>query len=263
MNMPEPFIADIVARQSPFSIRGAEALLRTVAGVDYPGGIAAMPCRGGRVHGFAVGTGKAFAQAHGLATGAVAIAVAVDDILHDSLQRCGGDIASALTRAVDRVEYVAAHELAHLIAEDADEVTADEGYLRSLPMTVGDSPRAPSAHAAAGHGPRWAGALVILARRVMRFRPASRFAWQQALERDLRSHGIEAQAITEAVDGVADGVGLRGLLAEGGGAAIRLSAAVPSIAERVAIIDAMSCTTPDDPAHVAPVVSVSICKVSP
>jgi hypothetical protein len=254
--MIAPLIDNIVARQLPRLIADAEALLSVAAWPDLPARMRIIDCDGSRLAGFCDGSGHRFAQAHGCRPGAVAVAVAAEAALRVALGWWPDDLPVALAEAGVMIEAVAAHELAHALVADIDaELRPGEaGILRSLPVAVGTILPADSAErTAADHGPAWAAALVILARRCRRYRRGARHRWSKLLDRDLRAYGIDAQAVADVVADVADEMRLRDLLAPGGDVVARVADAIPSATERAALIAPRLNTTPADPGHVAPV----------
>jgi hypothetical protein len=186
----------------------------------------------------------------------VAIAVAAEDALRVSLDVWADELTAAIGEAAVMIEAVAAHELAHAITADIDgDLQAGEAaILRALPAAVGsvgatDAPE----RTARDHGPAWAAGIVILSRRCMRYRPGARHRWHGLLDRDLQARGIDAEAVAVAVGDVADEQPLRELLSPQGATVARVAQAIPSEAERAALIAALHNTTPADLGHVAPV----------
>lgn len=255
MTLPSPLIDNVVAKQLPRLIADAEALLRVAAWPDLPAGLRIIGCAGGRLAGFSCGSGHGLAEAHGFRPGAVAVAVAAEDALRVSLERWPDELPVALGEAAVMVEAVAAHELAHaLVAEpDADLRPGAADILRQLPAAVGTIVSIDSAERAArDHGPAWAAALVVLHRRCMRYRPGARHRWADLLARDLRTYGIDADAVAVAVGDVADEAVLRDAFAHQGAIAARVADAIPDAATRARlIVEQQHETTPADPGHVA------------
>lgn len=256
MTLPEPLIDNIVAKQLPMLIADAEAIMRVAAWPDLPAGMRIINCAGGRLAGFASGSGHRLAEAHGFRPGAVAVAVAAEDALWVALEWWPDELPAALGEAGVMVETVAAHELAHaLVAEpDADLRPGEADILRQLPAAVGtiasnDSPE----RTARGHGPAWAAALVVLHQRCMRHRPWARHRWAELLTRDLRGYGIDADAVAVAVGDVAGDAVLREVFAPQGAIAARVAEAIPDEATRARLIAEQQRNTPADPGHVAPV----------
>lgn len=230
---------NIVKRQLGRLVADAQALLTVAAHADLPAGLRIVNVAGGSLLGFNLGSGHGFAQAHGFRPGTVAVGVASETILRGRLELYGDDLHGGLWSASVRIEYVGAHELAHSLAcptIDRDLKTVDVQALRMLPTHVEKMPPTPACSTAAAHGAPWAAALVILSGRCQRLRPWSRHCWPDLMESDLRAVGIDAQAVVDAVGDVADEQPLRPLLATGAALVARVAEAIPSEAERAALI---------------------------
>lgn len=242
---------NIVKRQLVRLVADAEFLLTVAAHADLPAGLRIVNVAGGSLLGFSLRSGHGFAQAHGFRPGAVAVGVAGETILRSRLKVYGDDLDDALWSAGLRIEYVAAHELAHALAcrtIDCDPQPVDVKAMRLLPESVDTMPPTPASQTAAAHGVPWAAALVILVKRCQRLRPYSRPRWADLMEGDLRAVGIDAQAVADAVGDVADEQPLRPLLAPGAALVARVAEAIPSEAERAALIAQAS---EDEQGHVA------------
>ena len=255
--MIEPRADNIVLKQLPRLIADAERLVAVAAWADLPAGLRIIDIDGRQIAGFSLGSGHNLAQAHGCREGVVAVGVAAEAALRASLAAWADDLPAALGEAALAIEAVAAHEAAHaLIAEpDALGHGPDYAVLRRLPAAVGTVPVVDSAERTArDHQAAWAAALIILSHRCMQYRPGARHRWPDVIHRDLEAHGIDAQAVADAVGDVADEHPLRELLAAGSVIVERVAAAIPDDAGRAALIAARrNESTPADPGHVAPV----------
>jgi hypothetical protein len=252
-----PLVDNIVAKQLGGLTADAEALLSVAAWPDLPAGLRIIDCDGSLLSGFCSGSGHSLAQAHGFRPGTVAVAVAAEAALRVALEWWPDDPDAVVGEAGVMIEAVGVHEAAHALVADIDgELRPGEGdLLRRLPAAVGSLLKADSAERTArDHGAAWAAALVILAHRCQRYRPGARHRWGELLDRDLRAHGLDVQAVADAVGDVADELPLRALLVPGGDLVGRVAEAIPCNEDRAALIAAQSNETASaDPGHVAPV----------
>lgn len=255
--IPEALTDNIVAKQLPGLLAGAEALMSVAAWADLPAGLRIVPMPAGRLAGFSIGSGHGLARAHGFRPGRVAVAVAAEGFLRRLLELWPDDTATGLAEAGVYVEFTAAHELAHaLIARPDDELRDGEGeILRRLPEAAAtiERPDRPE-RTARDHGAAWAAGIVILAGRCARYRPGARHRWPRLLGDDLQAVGIDAEAVALAVGDVADELPLRELLAPERDIVRRVAEAIPDDEQRARLIaDRLIETSSADPGHVAPV----------
>lgn len=249
---------NIVRKQLAGLVADAESLLTVAAHADLPAGLRIVNIAGGSLLGFSLHSGHGFARAHGFRPGTVAVGVASETILRSRLELYGDDLDGALWESGLRIEYVAAHELAHSLAcqtIDRDPQPVDVKALRLLPSRVEKLPPTPASRTAEGHDAPWAAALVILAGRCRKYRPQSRQRWPELLEDDLQAVGIDAQAVADAVGDVAEELPLRELLAPGAALVARVAEAIPDHADRVALIESRETTSAADPGRVAQAVA--------
>jgi hypothetical protein len=226
---------NIIGRQADIIRRDAEALLAVAAWADLPAGVAVLPLTGRpEASGASIGSGHALALAHGCRPGAVAVRVDVVGIMRAALTASADDAALGILAARPMIEAVAVHELAHALVHDPDDTsTAAEAV-----ALVAACDAAALRTGADAHGPRWAAAVVVLTRRVIRLRPAhERPALKAAMHADLQAYGLDAAAVAEALGEIADEEPLRELLAAGGDVACRVARACPPDAERQASIN--------------------------
>lgn len=239
-------------------VTDAELLLWAVAGADLPAGLRIIDIGLAPVAGVAIYSGHRLAAAHRLRPGAIAVGIAARALVGEALAICPDEAQLV-------VEAVTAHELAHALVADIEGEAGEAtlAVLRDLPALLADAVPTLSAPArmARDHCPRWAGALVALGQRCAGIRRLSRFAWASVIEADLRTHGIDAEAVADALGHVPPDAGLRELLAEGGPVAERLTLAVPGLGERIIAIG-MHRSTPAEPGHVAPVGDGGFAEIS-
>ena len=230
-------------------VTDAELLLWAVAEADLPAGLRIIDIGLAPVAGVAICSGHRLAAAHRLRAGTIAVGVAARALVGEALALCPDEAQLV-------VEAVTAHELAHALVADIEGEAGEAtlAVLRDLPALLADAVPTLSAPArmARDHCPRWAGALVALGQRCAGIRRLSRSAWASVIEADLRAHGIDAEAVADALGHVPPDAGLRELLAEGGPVAERLALAVPGLGERITAIG-IHRSTPAEPGHVAPV----------
>ena len=149
--------------------RDAEALLAVAAAPDLPAGMVVLPLDGrDDASGSSLGSGHDLALAHGCRPGAVAVRVDVAGILRTALTAAADRPGIALDVARHAAEQVAIHEAAHALVADLDA----ENSIAEAIVRVRAADALPSRFGADVHHPRWAAAVVALADRAIRLRPA-------------------------------------------------------------------------------------------
>jgi hypothetical protein len=214
--------------------RDAEELLAVAAAPDLPAGMVVLPL-GGRddASGSSLGSGHDLALANGCRPGAVAVRVDVAGILRIALTEAADRPGIAIDVARHAAEQIAIHEAAHALIADLD---AERSIAEAVARVRAADAR-PALRDADVHCPRWAAAVVVLAERAIRLRPAEeREDLEWFARKDLRRYGIEAVAVADALGEVADEVRLRELLAADGDAARRVAAVCLPEHERQAVI---------------------------
>jgi len=214
--------------------RDAAALLSVAAWPDLPAGLAVLPLpEMPEAAGLAIGSGHSLALANGGRPGAVAVRVDAAGILRGAIRASRADVATLATVLRPVIESVAVHELAHALTAPRDRA-ATPTEAAAFVVACG---RLPPGRGAAAHCPRWAAAMLLLAGRAARLRPASEHPVIEDMAREhLRAYGFDAAALATALGDVADEVSVRELLAPGGAVAGRVAAVCPPEAEREAFI---------------------------
>ena len=214
--MIAPLADNIVAKQLGRIVADAESLLAVAAWADLPAGLRIIDCAGGRLAGGCLGSGHRLARAHSFRPGAVAVMVAAEYRLRFMLELWDDNLPAALGEAALAIEAVAAHELAHALVADPDDPELQPGEaeaLRRLPAAVAAPRATPAERTARDHDAAWAAGLVILAERCRRHRGWARHRWPVVIADDLRSVGIDHEAVAEALGHVGHELPLRCLLA--------------------------------------------------
>jgi hypothetical protein len=229
-----PPIARLAARYARAARRDAEALLAVAAWPDLPAGVAVLPLYAiPEAAGISVGSGHALAIANGRRPGAVAVRVDAAGILRAAFRASGADAAAVVMALRPVIESVAVHELAHALTKPRDPVATPTEAAEFVAASL----RLPLGTGAAAHCPRWAAAMLLLADRAARLRPAHERPAVKTLAREhLQWYGFDPAAVAEALGDVSDEASVRELLAPGGAAARRLAAACQPEPEREAVI---------------------------
>jgi hypothetical protein len=205
------------------------------AAAPHDGRLAVLEETRSFVGGTSIGSGAILAASAGLPPGTTAVRVATHRTLSGLLANCQthDDHHAAIEAAIVSATLTGAHEIAHALSSPHDGAPPADPIKWVASSTLSGDPIVIAGH----HDAAWAAIYHVTATRIAsRLRPCLREIPGIAVDRDLKLYGIPARDLRRAAGSVPPGVSLREWMAPGGEAYRRVTAVVPTAAERAPIV---------------------------